>query len=113
MEPETELSFGTRVKLMRVRRGLSQTDLAAKTGLSANQISNWELDYSMPTCRYIPALCRGLGCSADYLFGLEQETLTEDEQYCLDHYRRLDDAGRHTVRAVLDSQLELQRLADV
>ena len=100
-----DITFGRRLKMIRERRGISQTDLGNEIGINPNRISNYEIDFRKPPIDVIPILCKGLHCTADELLGMSEIALTDDELYCLLHYRLLDDAGRHTVRAVIDSQL--------
>lgn len=101
----TKTASGLRIKEIRERRGLSQQELGKRIHINPNNISNWELGYSYPTYGGIRKLCIALSCSADELLGLKDLNLNADEQECLDIYRRLDESGRDTVRAVLDSQL--------
>lgn len=101
-----DYSFALRLKTIRERRGLMQRDLGERLEINPNRISNWELGYNFPTLDVFRKLCVALNCSANDLLGLSYRELNEDEFYCLTNYRRLDAAGQHTVRAVIDSQLQ-------
>lgn len=96
--------FGTRLKMLRESKGLLQKDLAKISGISANNISNWELGFGRPSVDKLRILCRALNCSADVLLGMTQYRLTEDELTCLLAYRELDETGKQLVRAVLHIQ---------
>jgi len=102
---EVEYSFALRLKEIRERRGLMQKELGERSGINPNRISNWELGLRRPPIEAVRALCVALGCSADELLGLVHTGLSREEHDCLMDYRRLDDAGRDTVRAVIASQL--------
>lgn len=66
---------GDRVKAAREFRGLSQGDLAARTGLHAQQIYKIEVGKSdNPTAETVIAIARALEVSSDYLLGLVEDT---------------------------------------
>ena len=60
--------IGKRVKQCRELLGLSQEDLAEKTGLTANYISTVERGMSFPRCEKLIILLNGLEVSADAIF---------------------------------------------
>lgn len=103
---------GERIRFFRERAGLSQTELAERTGIRPNTISNWELGFTYPQYEGIRKLCKALSCSADELLGLTPPTLTAQEYRSLERYRLLDDDGRHTVDAIQDTQLRRLGLLD-
>lgn len=95
---EKEFEFAERLKEVRETRGMDQTQLGKKLRVSQNNISNWEIGVSAPKLALFKRLCNALNASADYLLGLPLDGLVEK-------LYRLDDDGRHTVEAVIDSQL--------
>lgn len=95
---EKEFEFAERLKEVRETRGMDQTQLGRKLRVSQNNISNWEIGVSAPKLALFKRLCNALNTSADYLLGLPLDGLVEK-------LYRLDDDGRHTVEAVIDSQL--------
>lgn len=95
---EKEFEFAERLKAARETRGMDQTQLGRKLRVSQNNISNWEIGVSAPKLALFKRLCNALNTSADYLLGLPIDGLVEK-------LYRLDDDGRHTVEAVIDSQL--------
>ena len=97
--------FAARLRAFRESRGLQQKDLGDLAGIPANNISNWELAYSYPSIPSLIKLAVALGCSVDNLLGAPGSGITGDELAFLSKYRQLDEAGKDTVRAVLDSQL--------
>ena len=67
--------FGARLVRLRKARGLSQRDLAARTGIKAQNLSQIERG-GRAQVRYntLVRLIDALDCSADVLFGLEDDT---------------------------------------
>jgi transcriptional regulator with XRE-family HTH domain len=65
------LKFGN-IRLLRLKKGLSQKALAAKSGLSANYIGTLERGCQNPSLTSLASLAKGLGCSmADTCKGLK------------------------------------------
>lgn len=52
----------------RIKRGLSQNDVAQKLQVKRSTVSMWETDRSFPRADKLPQLARLLGCSIDELF---------------------------------------------
>lgn len=97
---------GERIRHLRERAGISgQTELADIAGIRATTLANWELGYAYPQYEGIRKLCRALHCSADELLGLDPPALSADEYRLIEQYRQLDEDGRHTVDAILETQL--------
>lgn len=101
MADEKKLVFGRRLKSIRERRGITQTELGYRTGINQNRISNWELGYAYPSVEMLVLLAGGLSCSADELVGLSEPKLTEDELWCLTHYRNLGIERRRAIREMI------------
>lgn len=57
------------IKLARVRRGFSQSELAEMLGVSQATISLWEKGRAMPNTRRLPAVANALGISVEAFFG--------------------------------------------
>ena len=64
------MTFGERLASARQDRGWTQADLAARLGVAESQILHWEL-YSLPDLMEFRSLVLALGCSADWLLGVE------------------------------------------
>lgn len=60
--------IGKRMKQARERLGLTQEELAEKTGLTTNYISTLERGASFPRCEKLIILLNGLETSADAIF---------------------------------------------
>lgn len=72
------------VKAIRLQRGLSQQDLANKTGLTVRYISRLENSAPNLTLEVLEKLAKGLGCSVNELLGNQEEYLTTESQQLLD-----------------------------
>ena len=66
---DMELSFGERIRLLREKKGLNQTELGAAVNMTQRKISYIEHDKYEPGLDDIKALCRYFNVSADYLLG--------------------------------------------
>ncbi len=64
-----------RVREQRLARGLSQAELAARSGLSRAAVSAIEIERLVPSVAAALALARVFGCSVEELFGSATETL--------------------------------------
>lgn len=60
-------TIGSRIAKWRKEKGLTQEELAAKLGVSAQAVSKWENDISCPDISLLPQLVRVLGVTADEL----------------------------------------------
>jgi transcriptional regulator with XRE-family HTH domain len=61
--PDSEIRIGARLKLERVRRGLSLRALAERSGFSASFLSQVELDQASPSLASLGRLAQALGVS--------------------------------------------------
>mgnify|MGYP002289700292 CR=1 FL=1 len=58
---QNKAAFGSRIREYRIKKGLSQPQLAALPGVTKNAVTNWEAGASRPDIACIPALCTHLG----------------------------------------------------
>ncbi|MBL0916233.1 MAG: helix-turn-helix domain-containing protein [Sphingopyxis sp.] len=79
-------NFGARLHRLRVRKGLSQGDVAAQLGVSAPSISGWESGRSRPKHARLDQLADLLGVSPTELL---EEPDPEDLQDIIDRSREL------------------------
>jgi transcriptional regulator with XRE-family HTH domain len=68
--PELDKIFPQRLKEVRVQKGLTQDELAEKTGVIPQVIGNFENGHNLPSFSVLVSLAQVLGCSLDYLAGL-------------------------------------------
>lgn len=62
-------SFGDRLRDARLAKGMSQADLAAKTGLQPSAVSHFESERRMPSFDNLRVLADALGVTTDHLLG--------------------------------------------
>ena len=66
-------TFGENIKRERKMCGLTQSELAAKMGITQQQLSQWECNKFEPTVTSIVSLAKALDVSYDDLFdGIEK-----------------------------------------
>lgn len=61
-----------KIKDLRVKKGLTQKQLAAMVNKSVTGLASWEQGLSEPSVNDIRALCEIFEVSADYLLGLAE-----------------------------------------
>ncbi len=64
-------SFATRLKELRIEKGLTQKQASLAVGLSPNAFANYEIGLREPSFDTLIRICRLFGVSADYLLGIE------------------------------------------
>lgn len=62
--------LGDRLRYIREKRGMTQLDLAKRTGLKPTAISHFETESRRPCLANLILLCRHLRVTADYLLDL-------------------------------------------
>ena len=60
-----------RIRLLRERRGLTQSELAKQLGITRSSVNAWEQGISVPSTQYIVELAAIFTISTDYLLGVE------------------------------------------
>ena len=61
-----------KIKMLREKSGLTQSDLARSMGLTRSGVNAWEMGLSVPSTPYIVELAKTFNISADYLLGIEE-----------------------------------------
>ncbi len=100
--------FSRRLREIRLSRGMTQRDVGDALEIVANRISNWENGFGMPTLAMFRKLCLVLNCPPGDLLGLSHAPLSSDEYTLVQGFRSLDDAGQHTMLALLESQIAVR-----
>ena len=67
------MDIGHKIKQLRLHAGMTQEQLSAKLGVSAQSVSKWETAVTMPDITLLPILAGELGVSIDDLFDLTTE----------------------------------------
>lgn len=66
------MSLGKRLKIERIRKGVTTREVSKKFNLGKSTISNYENDYRKPDADMIRKLAEYYGVTADYLLGLTE-----------------------------------------
>ena len=64
------MDFQSRLRDLRIEKGLSQQELGEIIGVTHTAISFWETGVNEPKISYLIALCKYFDVTADYLLGL-------------------------------------------
>ena len=67
------MEIGNKIKQLRYKVGMTQEQLAARLGISAQSVSKWETAVAMPDITLLPMLSEVFGVSIDELFDLTVE----------------------------------------
>jgi transcriptional regulator with XRE-family HTH domain len=67
------MDIGNKIKQLRLLAGMTQEQLAAKLGITAQSVSKWETAVTMPDITLLPTLAGELGVTIDDLFDLTME----------------------------------------
>lgn len=109
------MTIKTTLREYRKEKGLSQTELADKIGVSQNTISSWETGRTEPSMRDIKALCNVLDLSVDHLSGAKarevgeisyEDVLVKVRSLNLEELKEL----LHIVRDTIATKEEIERL---
>lgn len=68
-----------RIRELRNSRGISQTQLASKLGVTKQSISNWENDNILPSIEMLVKIANFFEVSTDYLLGLDNKRTLDVE----------------------------------
>ena len=74
-----------KIKFLREEKGLTQSDLAKKLGITRSSVNAWEMGISIPSTQYLVELAYIFKVSTDYLLGIAKNAtigtdgLTDDD----------------------------------
>lgn len=74
------MTFGQKLKTLRLNAGLTQAQLASKLSLSKANISKYESDTIQPNFETLGVISSLFGVSVDYLLGKEEKPATEGDE---------------------------------
>ncbi|GEM_PF-3221695 len=93
-----EIQPWTRLTEVRKQEKLSQKDLAAKLGIQASSVSNWENGARKPTLDNVISIARALNVTVDYLLdvGTDEMYIITKKEYdaLMEAYDALDSIKR-------------------
>ncbi len=61
-----------RIRILREEKGMTQTELSKKLGISRSGVNAWEMGISVPSTQYIVELSNVFKVSTDYLLGMDE-----------------------------------------
>lgn len=61
------MDFGTRLKILRKEKDLSQENFAKQLGVSRSAVGNYETNQNMPTAEILNKMSEIFQCSIDYI----------------------------------------------
>ena len=112
----TNTGFAERLKLLRIQKGLSQTELAKVINMHNTHISRYERGESKPSSSALKALADALGVSTDYLYdGNEEDAAVADfsDRKLLDAFKeaeKLDSNDKEILLVLIDSFIARQKI---
>lgn len=71
-----------RIKKLRVKSGMTQTQLAKLLSVTRSSVNAWEMGISVPTAAKLVELSLLFHVSTDYLLGLEQKEAIKLDGLC-------------------------------
>jgi len=116
MKPRRETDFARRLRELRHKRGLSQTDLGKKVGVHYTHIGRYEAGRASPAADTLKALADALGSTTDYLMDgatteLASARLTDRELLAqFQDVERLPEEDKIIVKRLLDAFLALHHI---
>ena len=103
---KVEGSFSERLKLLRIRRGWSQEDLAARLDVSPGSVGNWEIGPHVPHPKTLAKVAAQLEVDVNYLLNGEEQAVMRERA---PEYGNIDLTG--ILREVEDARDRLERIA--
>ena len=73
-------TFGARLTRARIEKGLSQSDLAASSGIAPAQISRYEADKNQPRLHILHKLAAALSVEPDWLLAGDEGDSSDDSE---------------------------------
>lgn len=75
MNETTEQTLGGKIREIRMAKGLSQSEIERRTGLKREYLSKIEnCDLKNPTYLTLKKLAKGMGCSINLFFPVQEDT---------------------------------------
>ena len=99
------MTLGERIKMIRIRRKLSQSDLARSAQVHQKNISKYENGGVIPSAVTLKSIADVLNVSTDYLLGSDRADAIQHKEI-LDFLREVDqmpDDMRTAITTVLDA----------
>lgn len=95
------MEIGNQIKTLRLRRGITQEEMAQHLGITPQAVSKWERGVTTPDIIMLPAISAYFGVTIDELFALTDDTKMERIQNMLSDDRYYDPAEVESAREFL------------
>jgi transcriptional regulator with XRE-family HTH domain len=95
--------FSERLRLVREKRELSQSELARLAGLQPSAVAHFEADRRKPSFDNIRGLAKALSVTSDYLLGSEAGTTAFRDEENLTH------GDREFIQNMIDTMLKSKK----
>lgn len=66
-----------KIKELRTANNITQSELAARLGITRSSVNAWEMGISIPSTMYIVELAHLFSVSTDYLLGISHEIILD------------------------------------
>jgi transcriptional regulator with XRE-family HTH domain len=100
------MSFGTKLKELREKKGLSQIEFAKLTNLTRSAISMYELEKREPNLNTLITFAKFFNVDINTLLEFNNIIeLSADEKELIKKYRQLPSDRKETVKLILDNQV--------
>lgn len=110
---ELEMSFGSNVKTLRTKKGLTQGELSDMANIELAQISRIERGATQPKLETIKKLCVALKCSADELiFDDDEVVLSTQARSVFEKVDKLSPMKKMKILDVVNDYCCFQNLND-
>ena len=107
------MKIGNKIRQMRKNAGYTQEQLAEKLGVSAQSISKWETETSMPDITLLPNIAEVFGISIDDLFDLTVEQKMKRIENRMEIEEEFSPENYKEYEHLLLSQMDKDRLTSV
>jgi transcriptional regulator with XRE-family HTH domain len=111
-----ETGFAERLRLLRIQKGLSQTELAKRINMHNTHISRYERGESLPSSQALKALADCLDVSTDYLYDGNEEDAAVADFHDRDFLRifkeaeSLDEKDKEVLKILIESFLARKKI---
>lgn len=95
------LSAGNNIKRMRLKKGLTQEEVALHLGVSFQSVSKWERGDGYPDIEMLPAIANYFGISVDELLGVSEQTKKEKYDEINSEWAYNNKSGFHSENVTL------------
>lgn len=91
-----------RIEKLRMKKGLSVSQLNEKAGISHATLNSWKKRGTMPKIEVLDSLCFALNYPLSaLLYDVDLDTLSGEEVEILSYWNKLDEEQKFAIRATL------------